>query len=168
MANGDDNCSSKANGKPNNGESISTTQSVPTKDTPEECMRASGSWLDQGGKCSIEYLPNVKCYSITLVAAEGDSLIIPQSKDGFYFTITPRVDSRNFQSILIDITFRSKVVSIGRYSFITICHGWGGGFGFTSFGMLSNNNPQNGYETQCKDVIEKSSTFFESEAESDL
>ena len=125
MANGDDNRSSKANGKPNNGESISTTQSVPTKDTPEECMRASGSWLDQGGKCSIEYLPNVKCYLITLVAAEGDSLIIPQSKDGLHFTITPRVDGRNFQSILIDITFRSKVISIGQYSFITICHGWG-------------------------------------------
>ena len=78
-----------------NPKSSSTTpesaQNNNTKGTPGKCMRASGSWLDQGGNCSIEYLPNVKCYQITLTAvAENDSsILLPQPKDDLRFTMTP-------------------------------------------------------------------------------
>ena len=60
------------------------------------CQRRKihGSWLDNNKKeyeskvCSIEYLPNVKCYQITLLAQTPNGCI-PQSKDELQFTMMP-------------------------------------------------------------------------------
>ncbi|KAL9189323.1 hypothetical protein ACHAXT_011813 [Thalassiosira profunda] len=63
----------------------------PANDTKDKTanariIAAKGSWLDQGGRCSIEYLPNVACYQITLTIAEGDSgTTMPRSEDELHF-----------------------------------------------------------------------------------
>ena len=70
---------------PTTNQSLYTTE----KHTPNNFMkRASGRWLDQGNKCSIEYLSNVQCYIITLTTATStnDEMIFPKRKDDLYFT----------------------------------------------------------------------------------
>lgn len=54
----------------------------------KQTASAKGLWLEQGGKCSIEYLPNVKCYLITLIPP-NESRRIPKSKDDLQLTISP-------------------------------------------------------------------------------
>lgn len=64
--------------------------------------KAHGTWLDNGGKCSIEYLPNIKCYHITLTkqnssnssssisSADSTDNNIPMiQKDDLQFTMSP-------------------------------------------------------------------------------
>jgi hypothetical protein len=57
--------------------------------------RAHGSWLHEGGKCAIEYLPNIKCYHITLTTTTSTSTthqsgapIIPKRND-VHFNMSP-------------------------------------------------------------------------------
>jgi len=90
--------STQVNGNSKSDIFRNTADSAQLKKSSEKHMTLSGSWLNQGGNCSIEYLPNVKCYSITLVATEGDSLTTPQSKDSLHFTIAPAKDVR-FETI---------------------------------------------------------------------
>eukprot|EP00984_Skeletonema_dohrnii_P016340 scaffold7239_cov123-Skeletonema_dohrnii-CCMP3373.AAC.2 len=51
---------------------------------------AHGSWLDEGGKCSIEYLPNIKCYHITLTTTslQSSDSIVP-NRDDLQFKMSP-------------------------------------------------------------------------------
>jgi hypothetical protein len=64
--------------------------------------KVSGVWLGLGGKISIEYLPNVKCYNVMLhrstpTNSTTDEGIddpgnwIPKSQNELYCTMTPRV-----------------------------------------------------------------------------
>lgn len=94
--------SNEVNGKSNGGKHVTSKQSNQIKKKSTNCiMRASGTWLDQGGKCSIEFLPNVQCYSMTLATAEGNSLEVPQSKESLHFSIKPvhGTNDRQFSSI---------------------------------------------------------------------
>lgn len=47
----------------------------------------SGSWMLQGGVCSVEFLPNVKCYLITLKSNDR-SCCIPSSRDVLNFDVS--------------------------------------------------------------------------------
>jgi hypothetical protein len=37
--------------------------------TLTETHLLTGSWIDKGGTCSIEYLPNIKCFLLTLISS---------------------------------------------------------------------------------------------------
>ena len=56
--------------------------------------KASGTWLDEGGKCSIEYLPNIKCYHITLTSNNPIEL----NRDDLQFTMSPYKSLQQNQS----------------------------------------------------------------------
>ena len=88
------NPSQKVTRKPNDGKHSSATQSQ-IKDPSNKHHRATGSWLDHGGKCSIEYLPNIKCYQITLTVDQNATINLPQSKDDLHFTMVPMDDNNN-------------------------------------------------------------------------
>eukprot|EP00985_Skeletonema_marinoi_P033100 scaffold40450_cov219-Skeletonema_marinoi.AAC.1 len=59
------------------------------EDTNINIKRAHGSWLDEGGKFSIEYLPNIKCYHITLTTNNHDDSTIVPNRDDLQFTMSP-------------------------------------------------------------------------------
>lgn len=63
--------------------------------------RVHGLWLDEGGKCSIEYLPNIKCYHITLTTTHqnDDAHIIPK-RDDLQFTMSPVQNERQSKKSL--------------------------------------------------------------------
>jgi hypothetical protein len=59
----------------------------------------NGSWLDQGGYCSIEYLPNVKCYLLSLTSCDECK---PKSTDELVLNFLPvqnHSGRRNSESI---------------------------------------------------------------------
>ncbi len=72
---------------------------------PCKLQRVSGIWLHHGGKISIEYLPNVKCYRVVLLrsapttSTAGDVVdhddhelnCIPKSQNELHCTITPKI-----------------------------------------------------------------------------
>jgi len=76
---------------------------MPINPTKECIMNASGPWLHHGGKCSIEYLPNIKCYSITLSTnAEGggdSNMTIPSSVESLQCTVAPHVAANGGESL---------------------------------------------------------------------
>jgi len=51
--------------------------------TLKESHLLTGSWIDKGGTCSIEYLPNVKCFLLTLISSGKNerSCCIPKSRE---------------------------------------------------------------------------------------
>ncbi|KAL7486805.1 hypothetical protein ACHAW6_012407 [Cyclotella cf. meneghiniana] len=51
--------------------------------TCEETHLLTGQWIDKGGTCSIEYLPNVRCYLLTLTSAGKNEQFccIPKSRE---------------------------------------------------------------------------------------
>ncbi|KAL3756080.1 hypothetical protein ACHAWU_009382 [Discostella pseudostelligera] len=63
-------------------------------------QRVSGTWLQNGGKISIEYLPNVKCYRVVLLKSpptsteDGVDIFslygFPKSQHDLHCTITPQ------------------------------------------------------------------------------
>ena len=83
---------------------INSNQPPPSlvEEEPKYTTTVEGSWLDQqkGGKCSIEYLPNVKCYQITLTSKSCDSSpsMIPLSKHDLHFTMIPLEEEKNSNS----------------------------------------------------------------------
>jgi hypothetical protein len=67
------------NDDPSNAKDKQSTRSQAS----EHVLMSNGTWLDQGGVCSIEYLPNVKSYLITLTSNEAQDMgcSIPISRD---------------------------------------------------------------------------------------
>eukprot|EP00804_Cyclotella_cryptica_P011379 CCRYP_016066-RA/>CCRYP_016066-RA protein AED:0.09 eAED:0.09 QI:3427/1/1/1/0.5/0.33/3/218/726 len=59
------------------------------QDQPQKSKRSNeahlvrGSWIDKGGACSIEYLPNVKCYLLTLISSGENKRVccFPKSRE---------------------------------------------------------------------------------------
>ncbi|KAL7535267.1 hypothetical protein ACHAXR_006382, partial [Thalassiosira sp. AJA248-18] len=103
--------SNKITTKPTTPREQINTSSKPVhvKYTSEKYTTASGSWPDQGGRCSIEFLPNVKCYQITLTVAEDDSLSIPLSKDDLHFSMTPLDGTNGIQSAPLVSYYEAKL-----------------------------------------------------------
>lgn len=63
-------------------------------------IKAHGSWLNEGGKCSIEYLPNIKCYHMTLTTNDNQNSgnnIIPKWDD-LQFTMSSIPHERESES----------------------------------------------------------------------
>ena len=75
--------------------------------------KAHGTWLDNGGKCSIEYLPNIKCYHITLTKQNSSSSMI--QKDDLQVTMSSiiRNDNNSFPSLSSDVSlFEIKLIHL--------------------------------------------------------
>lgn len=69
-------------------------------DTNINIKTAHGLWLDEGGKFTIEYLPNIKCYHITLTTSAqqiSNNTIIP-NRDDLQFTMSPLPHERKSKS----------------------------------------------------------------------
>lgn len=71
----------------------------------------SGSWIDQGGACSIEFLPNVKCYLITLTVGHENISCVPSSREELTLDFS-LIDS-SVQDIPLDTSYyEAKVFSV--------------------------------------------------------
>ena len=69
-------------------------------DTNINIKTAHGLWLDEGGKFTIEYLPNIRCYHITLTTSaqqSSNNTIIP-NRDDLQFTMSPFPHERQSKS----------------------------------------------------------------------
>ena len=87
---------------PNDRTHVSDTKSLSLAIQTSELRKVSGIWLHQGGKISIEYLPNVKCYRVILLrsapttSTAGEVVnqklnCIPKSLKELHCTITPKI-----------------------------------------------------------------------------
>ena len=84
--------------------------------------KAHGTWLDNGGKCSIEYLPNIKCYHITLTKqssrngsssadSTNDNNIPMIQKDDLKFTMSKSCRDDCSSSLSSDVSlFEMKLI----------------------------------------------------------
>ena len=79
--------------------SCSDDQSKPTRDQPKTPITPktskqgrviSGSWLEDGNSCSIEFLPNIKCYLVTMKCKTTEKeRFIPGSRDDLALIFSP-------------------------------------------------------------------------------